>query len=316
MDTKILVTGAFGQIGSELTPELQKKYGKENVIALGHKNIPEGFDGIVETAEINDFETLKALIEKYQIKTIFHLVSILSANGEKNPDLTWKVNMGGLKNILDLARDYHLQVFWPSTIAAFGPSTPKEAPQHTIMQPTTMYGVTKVSGELLCNYYFLKYGVDVRSVRYPGIISWKTPPEGGTSDYSVAIFYDGIKSEKYECFVGPETTIPLMYIPDCIKGTIDIMEAPIDKIKIRTSYNLGALSFSAKELSDEINKHIKVEVTYKPDARQAIADSWPKSFNDSDARADWGWSHSYTLDKMVSDMIENLKIKFSQEKNG
>ncbi len=316
MNTKILVTGAFGQIGSELTPELQKKYGKENVIALGHTNIPSNFDGVVESAEITDFEALKALIEKYQIKTVFHLVSILSANGEKNPDLTWNINMGGLKNILDLARDYNLQVFWPSTIAAFGPNTPKEAPQHTIMQPTTMYGVTKVSGENLCNYYYLKYGIDVRSVRYPGIISWKTPPGGGTSDFSVAIFYDGIKTGKYECFVGPETTIPLMYIPDCIKGTIDIMEAPIEKIKIRTSYNLGALSFSAKELSDEINKHIKVEVTYKPDHRQAIADSWPKSFNDSEARNDWGWNHSYTLDKMVVDMIENLKIKFSQEKNG
>ena len=311
MQTKILVTGAFGQIGSELTPELQKKYGKENVIALGHKNIPEGFDGIVESAEITDLEALKAVIEKHQIKTVFHLVSILSANGEKNPDLTWNVNMGGLKNILDLARDYNLQVFWPSTIAAFGPSTPKDAPQHTIMQPTTMYGVSKVAGENICNYYFLKYGVDVRSVRYPGIISWKTPPGGGTSDYSVAIFYDGIKTGKYECFVGPETTIPLMYIPDCIKGTIEIMEAPKEKIKIRTSYNLGALSFSAKELSDEINKHIKVDVTYKPDHRQAIADSWPKSFNDLEARTDWNWNHTFTLDKMVTDMIENLQKKLA-----
>lgn len=316
MDTKILVTGAFGQIGSELTPELQKKYGKENIIALGHKNIPSNFDGIVETAEINNLETLKVLIEKYSIKTVFHLVSILSANGEKKPDLTWQVNMGGLKNILDMAREYNLQVFWPSTIAAFGPSTPKNAPQKTIMDPTTMYGVTKVSGELLCNYYFLKYGVDVRSVRYPGIISWKTPPGGGTSDYSVAIFYDGIKTGKYECFVSPETTIPLMYIPDCIKGTIEIMEAPKEKIKIRTSYNLAALSFSAKELADEINKHIKVEVTYKPDERQKIADSWPRSFDDNDARNDWDWNHSYTLGKMVIDMIKNLKIKFSQEKNG
>ena len=311
METKILVTGAFGQIGSELTPELQKRYGKENVVALGHRNIPSDFDGIVESAEITDFQNLKSLVEKYQIKTVFHLVSILSANGEKDPDLTWKINMGGLKNILDLAREYNLQVFWPSTIAAFGPSTPKDAPQHTIMQPTTMYGVTKVSGENLCNYYNYKYGVDVRSVRYPGIISWKTPPGGGTSDFSVAIFYDGIKTGKYECFVNPETTIPLMYIPDCIKGTIDIMEAPKDKIKIRTSYNLAALSFSAKNLADEINKHTKVEVTYKPDSRQAIADSWPKSFDDSAARSDWNWKPSYTLDKMVVDMIKNLKKKFA-----
>jgi len=313
MNTKILVTGAFGQIGSELTQVLQNKYGKENVIALGHNNIPSDFDGIVESAEITNLDALKSLIEKHQIKTVFHLVSILSANGEKMPDTTWNVNMVGLKNILDLARDYKLQVFWPSTIAAFGPNTPKDAPQHTIMQPTTMYGVTKVSGENLCNYYYLKYGVDVRSVRYPGIVSWKTPPGGGTSDYSVAIFYDGISSGKYECFVGPETTIPLMYIPDCIKGTIDIMEAPKEQIKIRTSYNLAALSFSAKELADEINKHIKVEVTYKPDHRQAIADSWPRSLDDSDARTDWGWKHTYTLDKMVVDMIENLKkYKFNK----
>jgi nucleoside-diphosphate-sugar epimerase len=232
---KILVTGAFGQIGSELTPALITKYGKTNVVAMGHSNIPAGSDGIVEQAEITDFEALKNIIVKYQITDVYHLVSILSAKGEQNPDLTWSVNMGGLKNILDLAREFKFKVFWPSTIAAFGPNTPKDAPQDTIMQPTTMYGVTKVAGEQLAHYYFSKYGVDVRSVRYPGIISWKTSPGGGTSDYAVAIFYDGITSGKYDCFVGPQTMIPMMYINDAIKDTIQIMEVPADKIKIRTS---------------------------------------------------------------------------------
>lgn len=307
MDTKILVTGAFGQIGSELTPALQTKHGKDNVIALGHANIPPTFLGTVEKADVTNYQDLENIIKKYQITDVYHLVSILSAKGEQDPQLTWNVNMGGLKNILDLARTYTLKVFWPSTIAAFGPNTPKDAPQHTIMQPTTMYGVTKVSGELLANYYFLKYAVDIRSVRYPGIISWKTPPGGGTSDYAVAIFYEGLKTGKYECFVSEGTTIPMMYIDDAVKGTIQIMEAPKESIKIRTSYNLGALSFSAKELTEEINKHIKVEVSYKPDYRQQIADSWPNTLDDSPARADWGWKHDYDLSKMVTAMIEGLK---------
>jgi nucleoside-diphosphate-sugar epimerase len=308
---KILVTGAFGQIGSELTPALITKYGKTNVVAMGHSNIPAGSDGIVEQAEITDFEALKNIIVKYQITDVYHLVSILSAKGEQNPDLTWSVNMGGLKNILDLAREFKFKVFWPSTIAAFGPNTPKDAPQDTIMQPTTMYGVTKVAGEQLAHYYFSKYGVDVRSVRYPGIISWKTSPGGGTSDYAVAIFYDGITSGKYDCFVGPQTMIPMMYINDAIKATIQIMEVPADKIKIRTSYNLAAISFTAEELATELNKHIKVEVTYKPDYRQAIADSWPQKLLDEPARVDWGWSHEFDLPKMVSDMVVNLQKKLA-----
>jgi nucleoside-diphosphate-sugar epimerase len=308
---KILVTGAFGQIGSELTPALITKYGKTNVVAMGHSNIPAGSDGIVEQAEITDFEALKNIIVKYQITDVYHLVSILSAKGEQNPDLTWSVNMGGLKNILDLAREFKFKVLWPSTIAAFGPNTPKDAPQDTIMQPTTMYGVTKVAGEQLAHYYFSKYGVDVRSVRYPGIISWKTSPGGGTSDYAVAIFYDGITSGKYDCFVGPQTMIPMMYINDAIKATIQIMEVPADKIKIRTSYNLAAISFTAEELATELNKHIKVEVTYKPDYRQAIADSWPQKLLDEPARVDWGWSHEFDLPKMVSDMVVNLQKKLA-----
>ena len=305
---KILVTGAFGQIGSELTPALQAKYGAENVIALGHSNIPPDFKGVVESAEITDMAALEAVITKYKIDTVFHLVSILSAKGEKDPSLTWKVNMEGLKNILDLAVKHKLQVFWPSTIAAFGPTTPKDqTPQDTIMQPTTMYGVSKVAGENLCHYYFLKYGLDVRSVRYPGVISWKTPPGGGTSDYAVAIFYEGLKTGKYECFVNEKTTIPMMYIDDTIRGTIEIMEAPKEKVALGLSYNLAAVSFSAEELAAEVNKHLKVEVTYKPDYRQGIADSWPKSLDDSKARTDWGWKHEIDLTKMTTIMIDALK---------
>jgi len=311
---KILVTGAFGQIGSELVPQLQNEFGKDNVVALGHHNIPENFNGIVETAEISDLPKLEALISKYQIDTVFHLVSILSAKGETDPSLTWQVNMEGLKNILDLAVKHKLQIFWPSTIAAFGPSTPKDmTPQQTIMDPTTMYGVTKVSGEQLINYYHLKYGVDIRSVRYPGIISWKTPPGGGTSDYAVAIFYESLQKGSYECFVGPDTTIPMMYMSDCIKATVDIMKADPAKVKIGVSYNVTAMSFSAQELALEIQKHIPLAITYKPDFRQAIADSWPKSLDDSWARTDWGWLPEIDLSKMTEDMLQNLKVKFSSE---
>ena len=305
--SKILVTGAFGQIGIELTPALQKKHGLNNVIALGHKNIPDDFEGQVERADINDVDKLKTLIEKYEISEIYHLVSLLSVGGEANPDLCWEVNMGGLKKILDFARDHELKVFWPSSIAAFGPTTPKNAPQSTILEPTTMYGVTKVSGELLCQYYFLKYGVDVRSVRYPGIVSWKTPPSNGTSEYSVAMFYEGLKSGKYECFLGEETRIPMMYVNDAVKATIGIMDADISQIKVRTSYNVSALSFSVKELENEAKKHFELDVTYKPDERQKIADSWPNSMDDSQARSDWGWNPDFELPQLVSEMIKNLK---------
>ncbi|MFH1827544.1 MAG: NAD-dependent epimerase/dehydratase family protein, partial [bacterium] len=296
--SKILVTGAFGQIGTELTPTLQKKYGKENVVALGHKNIPEKFDGVVERADINDENKLKGLVEKYDITEIYHLVSLLSVGGEANPDLCWQVNMGGLKKILDLVRHNELRLFWPSSIAAFGPTTPKDAPQSTILEPTTIYGVTKVSGELLCQYYFLKYGVDVRSVRYPGIVSWKTPPSQGTSEYSIAMFYEGLNKGKYECFLGEETRIPMMYVNDAVKATLEIMDADQSQIKIRTSYNVSALSFSAKELEEEIKKHIPLEVAYKPDERQKIADSWPNSLDDKEARSDWGWKPDFELPQL------------------
>ena len=312
----ILVTGAFGQIGSELVPALQKKVGSDHVISLGHTNIPADFQGIVQQGDISDVKNLEAIIKKYQIDTVFHLVSLLSAKGEIDPTLTWNINMGGLKSMLDLAVSYKLKLFWPSSIAVFGPTTPRVmTPQRTILEPTTMYGVTKVAGELLLQYYHKKYDLDVRSVRYPGLISWKTPPGGGTTDFAVAIFYDGLQKGAYDCFVRPDTTLPMMYMDDAITGTIHLMDADTSRLSVHTSYNLAAISFSAQELAQEINKHIPVAVTYHPDHRQNIADSWPQSIDDSVARADWGWKHEFDLSKMTSVMIEKLKIKLGIQKN-
>lgn len=311
---KILVTGAFGQIGSELVPALQQKYGKDNVVAVGNRNIPSDFEGIVERASLPDLEALKALVKKHQIGVIYHLVSLLSAKGEVDPSLTWYLNMQSLKDVLDIAKDNKIKVFWPSSIAAFGPTTPVDkTPQKTVLEPTTMYGVTKVAGELLCQYYFKKYGVDVRSLRYPGIVSWKAEPGGGTSDYAVAIFYDGLTQGKYQSFVGPETTLPMMYMDDAVRATMQLMEVDADKLTIRTSYNLAAISFTMAELVTMVNKFIPVEVSYKPDHRQQIADSWPNSVDDSTARADWGWQHEFDLEKMVEVMIKELRVKLSPE---
>lgn len=308
---KILVTGAFGQIGSELVPALQKKYGKDNVIAVGHTNIPKDFSGIAESVEITDRNAVKKVLKKYDIGTIYHLVSLLSAKGEIDPSLTWNINVNGLKIVLDFALEYKLKVFWPSSIAVFGPTTPRlHTPQRTVLEPTTMYGVTKLAGENLCHYYFLKYGIDIRSLRYPGLISWKTPPGGGTTDFAVAIFYDGLKTGKYQCFVRPDTMLPMMYMDDGIAATIKFMEADSKKLTVRTSYNLAAISFTAKGLADEINKLISVQVTYVPDHRQKIADSWPQSIDDRVARKDWGWKHQYDLSRMTKTMIRELTKKF------
>jgi nucleoside-diphosphate-sugar epimerase len=313
MQRKILVTGALGQIGSELIPALRAKYGNENVIAVGHRKEPtEEFKkaGPFENADSRNKDELKALIEKYNINTIYHLVGVLSAVGEKNPDLAWDVNMKGLKNILELCVEYKIdRLFWPSSIAAFGPTTPlKNTPQKTVLEPTTMYGVTKVAGELLCQYYHVKYGLDVRSLRYPGIISWKTPPGGGTTDYAVAIYYDAVQKGSYDCFVNEKTTLPMMYMDDAVKATMMLMEADPKKIIVRTSYNLTAISFSAKELADNVAKYVKgFKCTFTPDSRQKIADSWPSSIDDSKAREDWGWKHEFNLDKISEDMIKNLK---------
>jgi nucleoside-diphosphate-sugar epimerase len=309
---RILVTGAFGQIGSELVPALQAKFGQDQVVAIGHRNVPPDFQGILESADAMDFPRLKELVEKYEVDTIYHLVSLLSATGEKNPDLAWELNLVGLKGILDLTKEKQLRLFWPSSIAAFGPTTPRQqTPQHTVLEPTTMYGVTKVAGELLVQYYYQKYGVDVRSVRYPGIISWKAEPGGGTTDYAVAIFYEGLKHGRYTCFVKEDTILPMMYMDDAVKATIQLMDADPAKLTVRTSYNLAAISFSVKELADELRQHLPLEVIYEPDQRQKIADSWPQSIDDSQARQDWGWQPEFDLSKMTEVMLENLKKKLA-----
>lgn len=314
MKHRILVTGAFGQIGSELVPALQKRFGTDSVVAFGHHSVPKDFNGILEKADISDAKALERIVKTYDIDTVYHLVSLLSAKGEVDPTLTWNVNMGGLKSMLDLAVAYNLRMFWPSSIAAFGPTTPRVmTPQRTVMEPTTMYGVTKYSGELLVQYYHRKYGVDVRSLRYPGLISWKTPPGGGTTDYAVAIFYDGLTKGSYECFVRRDTKLPMMYMDDGIRATLELMDASPKKLTVRTSYNLAAISFTAEQLAKELNKHVKVKVTYKPDHRQHIADSWPKSVDDGVARRDWGWKHEFTLAKMTKEMVVRLKEKFGAE---
>lgn len=309
---KVIVTGATGQIGSELVVELRKRYGDQQVVAVGHSKPIDGelAAGPFEIVDVTNKIALDELVKKYQPNTIFHLVGILSATGEKNPDLAWDVNVGGLKNILDIARNHGIKkVFWPSSIAAFGPTTPRDnTPQHTVLEPTTIYGVTKVAGELLCQYYWKKYGLDIRSLRYPGLISYKTPPGGGTTDYAVAIYFEAIKNKTYDCFVGPDTILPMMYMPDAIRATIELLEAPAENIKIRTSYNLAAMSFSAKELAQTVANHVPgFTCVYHPDYRQKIADSWPRSIDDSSARADWNWNHIFGLEKMTEDMLNNIK---------
>jgi nucleoside-diphosphate-sugar epimerase len=316
---KILVTGSTGQIGSELTLEFRRRYGKENVIAAGHKRAPNDAllsSGPYVTVDTSDKEQLAEVVKKHGIQVICHLASILSAAGEKNPQLAWDVNMRGLYNVLEIAREEKLsQVFWPSSIAVFGPDTPRDhTPQNTILIPRTMYGVSKVAGELLCNYYFDKYVVDVRSLRYPGIISSETPPGGGTTDYAVEIFYEAIKNKRYTCFLREDTVLPMMYMPDCIKATIDLMEAEPSKVKCRTSYNVTAMSFSAGELAAEIKTHISsFSCEYRPDFRQKIADSWPMSIDDSAAREDWGWKPDFDLSAMTKDMFEKLTITLSSQ---
>lgn len=299
-----------------MTIELRNKFGPANVVAAGHKRAPsEGLlkSGPFEVVDTSDQNGLSSLAMKHEIDTIYHLASVLSAAGEKNPQLAWEVNMVGLYNVLELARQRGgMRVFWPSSIAVFGrEATRVNTPQNTIMIPTTVYGVSKVAGELLCNYYFVKFGVDVRSLRYPGIISSETPPGGGTTDYAVEIFYEAIKKKRYTCFLREDTVLPMMYMPDCIKATLDLMDAEPSRLKCRTSYNLTAISFSAGQLASEIKKHIPEFICdYVPDSRQRIADSWPMSIDDSNARRDWGWKPTYDLTAMTDDMIEKLTRKF------
>jgi len=313
---RILVTGAFGQIGSELIVELRKRYGNDNVVAVGHKTKPSGNllnSGPFDFADVSKREIVEELVKKYDIDTIYHLAAILSVAGEKNPQLTWEVNVKGLYNILEIAKENGLvRVFWPSSIAVFGPETPRQnAPQETVLRPRTIYGVTKVAGELLCDYYVRRFGVDVRGVRYPGIISSETPPGGGTTDYAVEIFHEAIRHKRYTCFVREDTTLPMMYMPDCIRAAIQLMEADLSQLKHHSDFNLAGMSFSAGQLAKEIRKHIpEFAYEFKPDFRQEIADSWPMSIDDSAAREEWGWRPSYDLATMTEDMLEKLKIRY------
>ena len=310
----ILVTGAAGQIGTDLTTTLREKFGNQNVVAMGHKtpmpkDIAEG--GPCVMGDVTDIEEYRKIVVDYQIDTVYHLAAILSATGESKPQLCYDVNLNGLYNVLEVAKDNGQRLFCPSSIAVFGHGTPLEnTPQETVLKPTTMYGVTKVAGELLCDYYFHKYGVDVRGIRYPGLISWKTRPTGGTTDYAVEIYYEAVLNNKYECFVRADTKLPMMYMPDAIKGTLDLMDAPLENLKHHSDFNFAGMSFSAQELADCIATRMPdFECTFNPDSRQAIADSWPDSIDDSAASKEWGWKPSYDLEKMSDDMLENLKRK-------
>jgi nucleoside-diphosphate-sugar epimerase len=308
----ILVTGATGQIGTVLSEALRAEYGQDNVLATDIKK-PDQQTGLFEMLDILNTQRIKEIVEDYKVTTIYHLAAILSASGEWNPQKTWNVNMNGLLSILELARESGLQkVFFPSTIAVFGKTTPRVlTPQHTVMTPSTVYGISKASGELWCEYYHDRFGLDVRSVRYPGIISYQSMPGGGTTDYAVDIFHQAIQHGKYTCFLEANTRLPMMYMDDSIRATLELMRAPADKIKIRTSYNLAAMSFTPAELATSIKKHIPdFTIDYAPDHRQAIAASWTESIDDSDARKDWGWKPQYDLDEMTSEMLNQLKHKY------
>ncbi|OGP27602.1 MAG: UDP-glucose 4-epimerase [Deltaproteobacteria bacterium GWB2_42_7] len=311
---RILVTGATGQIGSELVPALRKRYGSGNVIATGHKTQPdkellEG--GLFFSIDVRDFNSIEKVVREFRVDTIYHLAALLSSAAEKDPQLAWDVNMNGLRNILEAARKFQCSVFFPSSIGAFGPSTPPDnTPQDTIQRPTTIYGIAKVTGELLCDYYFHKFGVDTRGLRFPGLISYRTMPRGGTTDYAVEIFYAAIREKRYECFLKQGTHLDMMFMPDAIRAAIELMDADSSKLIHRNAFNITAMSLAPEDIYAEIKKHTpEFTMTYKIDpVRQAIADSWPHRMDDSAARTEWNWKPEYDLATMTKEMIEKLSI--------
>lgn len=308
-EDKILIIGAGGQIGIELTQELSLLYGSSNVIAADVNPIPSLENNPFEKLDILDKEALFNVVKKHSISHVYLLAALLSATGEKNPMFAWKLNMEGLFNVLDLAKEKHIsKVYWPSSIAVFGPTTPRiNTPQYTVMEPSTVYGISKQAGERWCEWYFHKFGVDVRSLRYPGLIGWKSAPGGGTTDYAVHVFHEALKNKTYECFLSENTALPMMHMEDAIRATIEIMHAPAESIKIRGSYNLAGISFTPAQIAAEIQKHIPdFTISYKPDFRQAIADSWPQSILEDEAKKDWNWSAKYNLSSLVSNMLSNL----------
>ena len=312
MATKILIIGACGQIGTELTMQLRALYGNDNVIASDIRKLNNDIvnKGIFEVINALDYNQIEHLVEQYQITDVYLMAALLSATAEKNPAFAWDLNMNSLFHVLNLAKAKKIKkVFWPSSIAVFGPTTPREnTPQYTIMEPTTVYGISKQTGERWCEYYHHQYGVDVRSIRYPGLISWTTEPGGGTTDYAVDIYHKALENGTFECFLSEDTKLPMMYMDDAIRATIEIMQVADEKVKIRSAYNLAGISFTPAQIAEEIKKHIpNFTITYKLDSRQKIADSWPASIDDSFAREDWGWKHQYDMDSMTTSMLENLK---------
>ena len=311
----ILIIGASGQIGSELTMALRERYGNERVFATDIKQPPPDVleSGPFQVLDVMDDKSLIHFVIRHKITQIYHLAAVLSGNAEKIPSQAWKINMDSLLNILDLTKevDEIKKVFWPSSIAVFGPSTPAEnTPQLTVMEPNTVYGISKLAGERWCEYYFKRYGIDVRSLRYPGLISYKTEPGGGTTDYAVEIFYEAIQYQSYECFLKADTTLPMLYMKDAIRGTIDLMEAPASRLSVHSSYNIGGTSFNPEEITREIQTHIPdFTIAYKPDFRQAIAESWPRSIDDTVARRDWNFQTEYDLGRMTKEMITEIRRK-------
>jgi nucleoside-diphosphate-sugar epimerase len=306
---RIMIMGANGQIGLELAEALRNIYGVSNVITSDIKPQPNAA-GPYEQLDVLDRESMYGLIRKHEVTQVYLLAALLSATAEQKPKAAWNLNMEGLFNVLDAAREGLIKkVYWPSSIAVFGPTTPRSnTPQYTVMEPNTVYGISKQAGERFCEYYHQKYGVDVRSIRYPGLIGHKSAPGGGTTDYAVHIYHEALKSGHYECFLSEHTRLPMMYMPDALKATISLMEAPAEQVKIRSSYNVAGISFDPAEIAASIKKHIpSFTISYKPDFRQQIADSWPESISDTEARQDWGWKPDYDLERMTSDMLDNLK---------